>query len=511
MPEPISYAFNGAESYDVVPYHGQPLRLTHPASLAAVRRLLGLRAADPHACRVLELGCSDGGNLLPMAEQLPGSTFVGVDYSPVQIDMAKRRAEQLGLSNASFHAISIADIPPDFGSFDYIICHGVFSWVPDLVRDRILDVSAKHLATDGVAYISYNCYPGWHFRSVVRDMMRYHAFRFPNPQKQTQEARLILKFVASATAGAHAEGYAAFLRSEAEMLDKLPDHYLFHEHLEEHCKPYYFHEFVSLAEKHRLKYLGESRLAAMAPTVFGKDAEEALAAISTNMIELEQFMDYLRSRSFRETLLHKPTGNAEPDYTLAPARLPGLFIASSLRPTADPLDLRPDVEQKFESRTKFPLSTTNALTKSALAILATEWPASVEFDALVDRALGQLQRYRVKHDYVSRDRAAAAIGQALLTIYTGSDAMEILAAPSPFTTRVAERPVASAYARLQSTEHEPITTRRHESTQLDETGRAVLRLLDGTRAIADVARDAGRDAAEAKQRVEQLAQSALLI
>ncbi|MFT3788164.1 MAG: class I SAM-dependent methyltransferase [Tepidisphaeraceae bacterium] len=204
-------------------------------------------AADPRRCRVLELGCCDGGNLLPMAEQLPDATFVGIDYSAKQIDMGLERMRAAGLKNVDLRPVSIVDVTPDYGTFDYILCHGVFSWVPDFVRDRILDVCAKHLAPDGIAYISYNAYPGWHLRGIVRDMMRYHALRFPDPRRQTQEARLILDFVANFTAGPHTEGYGTFLKSEAELLRKLPDHYLFHEHLEENCNPYYFKDFISLA------------------------------------------------------------------------------------------------------------------------------------------------------------------------------------------------------------------------------------------------------------------------
>jgi SAM-dependent methyltransferase len=502
---------HGAASYDAVPYQGQPVRAMHPSSLAAVAQLLGVRAAHPARARVLELGCSDGGHLLPLAEQLPGSACVGIDYSPVQIAMGQRRVDALKLSNVTLRAMSIADVPPDFGEFDYILCHGVFSWVPDAVRDRILDVCATHLAPDGIAYISYNCYPGWHLRHIVRDMMRYHALRFPSAEKQLQESRLILDFIANAPIGRQTEGYADFLKSEAELLKKLPDHYLFHEHLEDHCNPYYFQQFVEMARKRGLDYLAESRLAAMAPTRFGADTERALAAIATDLIELEQFMDFLRSRTFRETLLHRPGASRVPDYALDASRLPGLYVASPLRPVAQPLDLKQGVDQAFKTHADVPVNSSNPLVKAAILCLALAYPASIEFDALVDQALGQLAKHKVHHDYAVRDRASGALGRALLTMYASSDAVEIRAVPSPFRTSVAERPTASGYARLQSTEHEPITTRRHESARLDETARAVLRLLDGTRTVSEVARELSLDEAPTRAMVEQLGRTALLV
>ncbi|MFT3788163.1 MAG: PqqD family peptide modification chaperone [Tepidisphaeraceae bacterium] len=248
----------------------------------------------------------------------------------------------------------------------------------------------------------------------------------------------------------------------------------------------------------------------MAPTNFGPDTEQALAAIATNLIELEQFMDFLRSRTFRETLLHRPGLNRVPNYTLQPALLKGMHIASSLRPTSSPLDLRPGVEQTFESITNFPVKSSSPLVKSAFLTLALKFPESIPFELLVEQALQQLKRYKVTVDE-TLERAATNIGRALLTLFTTSEAIEVRAMASPFVTTPSERPTASLFARVQSVDYEPITTRRHESTALDETGRAVLRLLDGTRTASDIAKQLAQPEKEVRDWIDRLGRTALLI
>ncbi len=208
----------GAASYDEVPYRGKPFRQTHPENLATIAHLLSLPSPDIHRARVLELGCCDGGNLLPMAVDFPEAHFVGIDYSKVQIELGRKAVAELGVKNLDLRDLSILDVADDFGEFDYIISHGVFSWVPDDVAHKMLDICAKHLSPDGIAYINYNTYPGWYMRAAVRDMMRYHALRFDSAPRRIEEARLMLGWVAQNVHGFNAEAYGTALKNEAELL-----------------------------------------------------------------------------------------------------------------------------------------------------------------------------------------------------------------------------------------------------------------------------------------------------
>src|SRR5262245_16820704 len=165
-------------SYEEVPYESKPIPGSHPDSLATMAILCGMQPPPIDRCRVLELGCAAGGNLLPMAQTVPDGRFVGIDLSPRQVADGQALIDALGLTNLELRALSILDVGEDFGTFDYIICHGVFSWVPREVQDKILAICRRHLAPNGVAYVSYNTYPGWHLRGMVRDMLTYHARQF---------------------------------------------------------------------------------------------------------------------------------------------------------------------------------------------------------------------------------------------------------------------------------------------------------------------------------------------
>src|SRR4051794_40335792 len=139
-----------ATSYDEVPYGNYVFSYTHPDRVGAVAALHGMTPAPVERCRVLELGCGTGANLVPMAEESPGSTFVGIDLSPRQIDMGREVVAALGLKNLDLRPLSILDVDDGLGRFDYVICHGVFSWVPPAVQDKILDVCVRNLAPQGV-------------------------------------------------------------------------------------------------------------------------------------------------------------------------------------------------------------------------------------------------------------------------------------------------------------------------------------------------------------------------
>jgi SAM-dependent methyltransferase len=133
-----------------------------------------------------------------MAEQLPDAEFVGVDLSAIQVASGQRVIDSLGFNNVRLIAGSIEEIDESYGNFDYILCHGVYSWVPATVQERILAICHERLQPGGIAYISYNTLPGWHMRSMIRDLMRFHALGFTGPSEQVGQARAILDFLAQA-------------------------------------------------------------------------------------------------------------------------------------------------------------------------------------------------------------------------------------------------------------------------------------------------------------------------
>ncbi len=131
----------GAQNdYDTVPYESYPYPNTHPESLYTIGKLFGMQPVDFNNCKVLELGCASGGNIISMATLNPNSTFVGVDLSKVQIEEGNKQIQELGLKNITLKQLSILDITSEFGEFDYIITHGILSWVPGEVQDKIFEI-----------------------------------------------------------------------------------------------------------------------------------------------------------------------------------------------------------------------------------------------------------------------------------------------------------------------------------------------------------------------------------
>ena len=315
-------------SYDEVPYESVAFPQTHPDRLATVATLLGMRPAAAEQCRVLELGCGMGDNLIPMAVSLPESTFLGIDLSERQIAAGRDVVGSLELPNVELRQGDLRDLPRDLGAFDYIICHGVYSWVAADVRDRILEICAGHLADNGVAYVSYNTYPGWHMRAMIRDMMHYHAAQFRDPKVRVQQARNLLSFLAKSVVGS-SNPYSLLLQAELNKVRESRDSYLFHEHLEDVNDPVYFHEFVEHAARHKLKYLGEADLRLMMPGNFPPDVANVLQMLAADLVHLEQYMDFLRNRTFRQTLLCRES--VAVNYQLRADRLRPYYVASQAR------------------------------------------------------------------------------------------------------------------------------------------------------------------------------------
>jgi methyltransferase-like protein/SAM-dependent methyltransferase len=462
-----------ATSYDDFPYESNPYPQTHPDRLATVASLFGMKPAPIDRCRVLELGCAGGGNLIPMAVALPDSRFVGIDLSGRQVDGGQKLIAALKLQNIDLRHLSILDVNPDAGLFDYIICHGVFSWVPNAVQDKILDICARNLAPQGVAFISYNTYPGWHMSGTIRDMLCYHARRFAQPQERVKQARALLSFLVAAV-GKEDNAYSGLLKEGLEVFAKVNDSYLLHEYLEEVNDPLYFHQFNERLTPQGLQYLAESEVHTMVATRFGPDIASAVEKVSSDCIELEQFMDFLRNRKFRQTLIcHREIALQR---KIGYERLAELFVASALRPVAANPDIHSSNAEQFRSPRGRMSSTTGPLLKAALVQLADHWPEAISFTALTQAArtsLGSPAPANPADD-------AQNLGNSILQLYS-ANLVQLHVRKLAFVREVAERPIACPLARHQAAIGSTATNRRHELLALGNLERTLLPLLDGTR------------------------------
>jgi methyltransferase-like protein/SAM-dependent methyltransferase len=462
-----------SSSYDAVPYSVGAFPQTRPDRLATIATLFGLNPAHPARCRVLELGCAAGGNIIPMALADPESQFVGIDLSARQIEDALVTARELGLRNIDLRALSITDIPAEFGQFDYILCHGVYSWVPPEVQAKILEVCSKHLSPQGVAYVSYNCYPGWHARGAIREMLWYHTEQYPDPAVRIRAARGLLAFlVKAAPAGVAEGGYGSLIRHELALLMMTPDTYLLHEHLEEFNEPVYFHQFAGRAAGHGLQYLGEAQVSAMVASRFGPEIEKTLRAISPDLLHMEQYMDFLRNRMFRQTLLCH--ADLRPNHALKPDAVMGFYIASGAKAVSENPDVASDKPEEFKGEGALTLTTRDPLMKAAMLHLIGRWPESVRFADLLAAARERLGAAAP----APTDEEARQLATRLLHCYT-SNLVEFSISPSRCVRGVSERPVASAYARLRARAGLKTTNLRLESIPLTPSSQLILQNLDG--------------------------------
>ena len=323
-----------ANPYDTLVYPGFALTQAHPDRLATLATLFGMTPTDVSHCRVLELGCGDGVNLIGVALELPEATCVGVDLAAAGIKKGQAIVHELGLKNITLQQYDIMDIGRDFGQFDFIIAHGVYSWVPASVRDKILTICKENLAENGVAYVSYNTYPGCHLRDMMRNMMLYHVRDFPDPQQQIDESRALMRFLVDAGMGN--EQYQKSLHKELESILVRSDHGFFHDDLGEINTPVYFHQFIEHATRHGLQYLSEADFVEIQIGVCPPKAVEVLKQISSNRIAQEQYMDFLKGRRFRQTLLCHAGTKLDDEPRLD--NLQRFSVSSQLRPETTPVD-----------------------------------------------------------------------------------------------------------------------------------------------------------------------------
>lgn len=469
---------NNSNSYDETPYPFLSYSETHPDLLAAIGTVMGMKPAPIHQCRVLDIGGASGGNLLPLALVLPQSQFVVVDYSGRQIEQGKEIAQTLGLNNITFLHLDVMAMTPELGQFDYIIAHGLYSWVPAAVRDQLLAVIKQLLAPQGIAYVSYNLYPGWFYMQMMREMMLYHTRHISEPAAKAREARSFIHFLAE---GVKADGgaFGLFLHSYLQVLNKdvRVDATLLHDELETVNDPVYFHQFAGHAAAHQLQYLAEADFDTVFPSNFPPPVTAKLLEMAQDTVELEQYMDFLRNRTFRKTLLCH--AGVPLRRSLSPEQAQYLHFAARIRPLSGVPDITGDTVERFQALNEATFSTNHPVSKAAFIHLGQVAPRTVSFARLLTTALKQV--YPTLPDQATINQNAALLAANLLQAAVYSPMlMELHTWQAPFTLEIADMPVASPYARWQARQQLQVTNLRHERIRLDGLTHFLLPQLDGT-------------------------------
>lgn len=459
-------------TYDAVPYPSSTFRQTHPNRLAAQARLFGIAAKSPSTARILELGCSDGGNLIPMAAMMPRAKFLGIDASKLQIAAGRKVVSATKLKNIELRQQNILDFPAEEGQFDYIIVHGVYSWVPGPVRAKILAIAATHLSPNGVVYISYNALPGSSIRMLVRDMAFFHTRGTADPKVKAVQARELLRQMSEAMSGGD-KPYQALIRQELEHIEKSPEFYFRHDLMEEINQAFYFHEFVAAAAGHGLQYLSEPNLWQMMPTGLGPKAQVLLGKC-THILDLEQQMDFLRFRPFRQTLLCRAATPVNRQVTAK--AIPQFAFQAHFRGPTEAVDFSPAVSSRFTGEDGSHFTTVHPFVKSALQTLSETPGCAISYTELVEKARERLPEDKRPPEETRRDEIAL-MNDLMQLLRMGW--IEIYAERLGPVKVDIKRPRASAFTRYQAMNSAHVTNWVHEGVALDVLARHITEACNG--------------------------------
>jgi len=439
------------DAYEDVAYVGRPNAHSLPERLAAIAAAFGLHPPDPATARVLEVGCGDGANLLPMAARMPGARFVGCDLSSLLMDRARVMANGLSLSNVELIEDDLRAVASGLGDFDYIVAHGFYSWVPADVRDALFALARERLAPNGLLCVSYNVLPGCFVRRIGWDAIRLEVAGAATPRERLDGARRIRHDLAEAwtAAGGAAEQLAKEYVETADRTDSA----LYHDDMSGVNDPVYFTTFVRHAASHDLGYVSEAELGTMG---VGRMAEGLKAIIAAaDPIAREQYHDFARVRRFRQSILAR-----SPDASrarISPEALRSLHVTA----VTGLVQARVQGDRRGED-------------DPVVAMLVDRFPGSIPAEELADALAGRgASREDAWHRILGECFAGAA---------------ELLTHPVRAAREAGPRPRAFAVARWQAGRGTIVTSLRHEGIRIEEPeGRAILAAADGTRDRAALA------------------------
>lgn len=463
-------------SYDRLVYPKKLFMQTHPEHLATLAVFFGLNPPPIENCRVLELGCGDGNSLLAHAFDLPDAHFVGVDLAENHIEKAKKSAQELNLKNIEFHRLDIMKMSSaDFGNFDYITAHGLFSWIPEMVREKISSLCREMLAPNGVGYISFNALPGARQRQMVGDITRYFTRTISEPTEKVKRSIAFLDFLAE-NAG-NAEVYQAVLKTELERFLKLDASEIFHDDLAEINQPFYFYEFAELLEKHQLQFLAEADLYAMFPGGLSAAAGDFINSLD-DIIEREQYIDFFRGHTFRQVLFCRR--EIELNRRIEPSILKNFLFNSQIRPASENINLTDLEFETFVGNGGASIEIDQPLAKAALVYLGRIWARSAGFFEMLEAA----RKILVSNGYETGDwqKEFETASEIFLQICCQTDLIKLHLRQTKAAETLGEKPKISSFARWQLRDSVDLLTLYNVGISFEDSfTRRLLYLLDGTR------------------------------
>lgn len=472
-----------AQDYDDMPYQSVAYARSSPDRIAAVAHLFGRRVPDPRRARVLELGCASGGNILPYACRFPNATLLGIDLSQGQVASAQKRIAALGLENIEVRYGDIADVDLPKASFDYLIVHGVWSWVPEVAQRAVFAIAQRCLVPGGLAYVSYNTFPGWNMRKTVRDLTTYHAGPEGSPALRVARARWLLdKLGTMPERGV----YSQMLKSEADVNARQPDSYILGEFLADHNRPVYFHEFVDEAQAHGLAFLCEADVTSSLPEALDGETSKLVREIAGGSgLAVEQYMDFFTGRQFRRSILVKPPEDAPLTRKLGLSQLADLHMRSEWQRD-------PEAIEGLERRWRFGGTQRDTLPGEDLVLswLAEAAPGSLPVQDLLRKFAG--------HAPLSSEEDLGALLKMLFRL-AFMPGMDLTYVPLAAGRATDPRPKVSELVQLEATVGQAwLSAPHHCPVSVGTAHYALVPLLDGSRTTEEITAELRRGIIDGK-------------
>jgi SAM-dependent methyltransferase len=363
--------------YDELPYKSCPIDWTSPERLALVSLLHGGPRPPLDSYRVLELGCGAGQNLLPLAYYRSNAAFVGVDGAESQIKMAESRRSRLEVSNLEFIHADFRNVAHRLsGQFDYILAHGVFSWVTHEIRESLLKIFAAFLRPGGLLYVNYNARPGWNVRGLVREFLLAQTAGEMSLRSRAFLAKKVASRVVAAMTGVE-HPYSQLLANEFGFVGEGDVTWIGHEFLAPENHPYWRSDFLSLMRLYGFEYVADSDF----NYISGRMPEYFLERLFSEGISCGLFEDTVDLFCYRQ--VHSPILTSAPLRRVTPSvtEFGKLFVASCLEPFASTENSK---NPMFQHPSGFKVETKEEGIRIVLNQLVQIWPRGLPVEIAFD-------------------------------------------------------------------------------------------------------------------------------
>jgi protein-L-isoaspartate O-methyltransferase len=469
-------------AYDIQAYPSTVQAQTHPSRLGALAALCGIETAPFAQCRVLEIGGGDGINLIAMAVAAPHSQFLSFDLAEQPVARGQKIINELGLDNVRVEVMDICSMPQNIGTFDYVIAHGVYAWVPEPVRSALMELVGRVLRPRGIAHISYNALPGSHVRQALRDILLRDVGHVDDVVEKVQLARQRLTFYQDMWD--ETDSSTAALKREARRMLERADGVIFHDELGEVYAPQHVSDVIAAGAAAGLRYVCDAMpLLAVDGWIPGENFQKSLPLTGGDFERWEGVRDNVEAQLFRQSLFSKTDAPLVRGFKAE--RFRGLWVRGSFSHGEESSEGQ--VVQVFRTKRGGAMRTNSPTLTQALLTIAHAYPACVALEAWSDD-----------------DELAQALTQLWV-----SGVLEFTTAPLAGATQISNRPCASRLARhaVNSGQVQVPTLQHGQSELTDEAARQFLMLLDGTRTVDDIvsymAERTGVPAAAARLNSEQ--------